>query len=74
MFLDELISNCIKLRHFFYLDNDPKTRSTRHIFYCSVIKIYVHSTITSKRMKLECPTSQIEDNFKDFPMVIYFMF
>ena len=74
MFLDELISNCIKLCQFFlYLDNDPKTRSTRHIFCCSVTKICVHSYITSKRIKLECPTmSQIEDNFKDFPMVIYF--
>ena len=68
MFLDELISNCIKLCQFFlYLDNDPKTCSTQHIFCCSVTKICVHSYITSKRIKLECSTtSQIEDNFKDF--------
>ena len=72
MFLDELISNCIKLCQFFlYLDNDPKTRSTQHIFCCSVTKICVHSYITSKRIKLECPTtSQIKDNFKDFPVEI----
>ena len=75
MFLDELISNCIKLcQFFFYLDNDPKTRSTRHIFCCSVTKICVHSYITFKRIKVEFPaSSQIEDNFKDFPMVIYFL-
>ena len=77
MFLDKLISNSIKLcQFFFYLDYDPKTCSTRHIFCCSVTKICVHSYITSKRIKLECPTtSQIEDNFKGFPMVMYsFMF
>ena len=41
-------------------------------FCCSVTKICVHSCITSKQIKLEYPTtSQIEDNFKGFPMIIY---
>ena len=73
MFLDKLISNFIKLfLLFFHLVNDPKTRSSRHIFCHSVPNIWVHSYITSKRFKLECPTtSQIEDNFKGFLMIIY---
>ena len=72
MFLDKLISNSIKLfQLFFHLVNDPKTCASRRIFCCSVPNIWVHSYITSERFKLECPTSQIKDNFKGFPMVIY---
>ena len=73
MFLDKLISNFIKLfQLFFHLVNDPKTCSSRRIFCRSVPNIWVHSYITSERFKLECPTtSQIKDNFKGFPMVIY---
>ena len=52
-FSESNFANSVEHLEISYLDNDPKTRSTRHIFYCSVIKIYVHSTITSKRMKLE---------------------
>ena len=72
MFLDELISNCIKLCHFFSIWTMTQKLALPDTFFCcSVTKICVHSYITSKRIKLECPTtSQMEDNFKAFPMVI----
>ena len=75
MFLDKLISKFLKLfQVFFDLVNEPKTRSTRHIFCRSVPKVCVLSYLTSKRSKLESPImSQMEDNFKGLPMVIYFL-
>ena len=57
MFLDKLLSNFIRLCQFLsHLNYNLQTRSTQLILCHSVPNVCVHSYITSKRIKIVCPT------------------